>query len=426
MNSISKLSSLLCLLALVFFASCGDDENPDTDPDQNFVVEEVSIDGNTYMQIAGTIDSNYTFSSDHDWLLSGGIFVEDGVTLTVEAGTNVYAADDGTVPFLSILQGGKIEANGTASSPIVFTSIKDITGDASPGDWGGIIVNGYANINVGATAEGEGGTGTYGGTDDEDDSGTIRYVRVEYAGKFLGTDNELNGFSFNGVGRETTVEYIQAYKGSDDGIEFFGGAVKVRYAVSSGNQDDSFDWTHGWSGSGQFWVAVQDGSSDRGIEGDNNGDDNTLSPYSEPSISNITLIGIDDGDGDNQGIKLREGTKGQIANVIVTGFPKSGIQVEHDVTLANMNDGSLRVRSARVDTNDPYVATNSDGEAVNNIWEDDDTNSTSGSGLNGYVGTVSENATNPNDLGSWFDESADYVGAVPTGSDWTAGWTRAL
>ena len=235
------------------------------------------------------------------------------------------------------------------NNPVIFTPLTD---NPTYGDWGGIIINGYATINTGFTAEGEGGTGIYGGDDDHDNSGTLRYVRVEYAGKVLGTDNELNGFSFNGVGDETTIEYIQAYKGSDDGIEFFGGTVNVRYAVSTHNQDDSFDWTHGWRGKGQYWLVQQgpDGG-DRGIEADNNGDDNLLEPYSNPTISNLTLFGVDDGDGLNTGMRLREGTKGKIFNAYVTGFPKYGIRVSDEVTLQNVENGELFVANSLVEGN---------------------------------------------------------------------------
>ena len=238
---------------------------------------------------------------------------------------------------------------GQSTNPIVFTPLTD---NPTYGDWGGIIVNGYATINTGFNAEGEGGTGIYGGDNDGDDSGILRYVRVEYAGKVLGTDNELNGFSFNGVGDGTIIEYIQAYKGSDDGIEFFGGTVNVRYAVSTHNQDDSFDWTHGWRGKGQYWLVQQgpDGG-DRGIEADNNGDDNLLEPYSNPTLSNLTLIGVDDGDGLNTGIRLREGTKGKIFNTYVTGFPKYGIRVSDEVTLQNVENGELFVANSLVEGN---------------------------------------------------------------------------
>lgn len=390
-----------------------------------YTITSVTISGTDYSKIEGTFNESYTLNSNTNWLLSGGIFVGEGATLTIEPCTQIFAADDGTTPFLSILQGGKIMADGTAACPIVFTSVKP---SPQPGDWGGIILNGYANINTGLTAIGEGGTGTYGGTDDADNSGVLRYVRVEYAGKILGTDNELNGFSFNGVGSGTTVEYIQAHRGSDDGIEFFGGTVSVKYAVSTGNQDDSFDWTHGWRGNGQFWVVQQNSDAgDRGIEADNNSNDNVAAPYSFPTISNLTLVGIDDGDASNQGMKLREGTKAKILNAIVTGFPKRGIQVEHDVTLTNMDNNELMVLSSIVDNVNPYVYTMSDGNAASpsNPFENDGSNAGTTATLNGYVGTEAANATDPTTMGTWFTP-ASFIGAVESSNDWTLGWTSGL
>ena len=149
--------------------------------------ELVVIDmGNNTFQISGNFTENYILTNDKRWYLSGGVFVKDGVTLTIEEGTTIYAAVDNTTPFLSILQGGKLFANGSPTNPIIFTSELE-----EPGSWGGIIINGYSTINTGLTAEGEGGTGIYGGTNDDDNSGIIRYVRVEYGGKILGTDLSL-------------------------------------------------------------------------------------------------------------------------------------------------------------------------------------------------------------------------------------------
>jgi hypothetical protein len=334
------------------------------------VIEDTEINGVTYKKVQGTLTGEQTFSSDENWLISGAIFVDNGATLTIDAGVTVYT-DINATTFLSIKQGGTIQAVGTSTSPIVFTPLTD---SPSPGDWGGIIINGYADINTGVTAEGEGGTGTYGGNDDLDNSGTLKYVRVEYAGKILGTDNELNGFSFNGVGSGTTVEYIEAYMGSDDGIEFFGGTVNVSYAVSKGNQDDSFDWTHGWRGNGTYWYAEQlSNGGDRGIEADNNGDDNEATPYSNPTLNHITLIGYDDGDGENTGIRLREGTKGTLMNVRIYNFPKNGIRVSNQVTLDNVTNGDLSATDLNVYDNGTNFLDCDTFELENNL-------TTSGSG----------------------------------------------
>ncbi len=391
----------------------------------------VVINGVTYNKIFGTIKTNTTFKATENYLLSGGVFVEDGVTLTIEAGTTINTADDGTTPFLSIKRGGKLMACGTSSSPIVFTPIKS---SPNPGEWGGIILNGKAPINVGAEATGEGGTGLYGGSDPTDNSGKLCYVRVEYAGKLLSTDNELNGFSFNGVGSGTELEYLQAYKGADDGFEFFGGTASLKYAVSTGNEDDSFDWTQGWTGNGQFWVAQQGSNGgDRGIEGDNLEDNNTVTPYSNPTLSNITLVGLNDGDDLNQALKLREGTKGSLYNVVATGFPKRGCQVEHNQSITNMNNGELTFQNSIIDNVSPFKFTSSAGNdtTVTNMFDQAVNNNQAASDgslasfLNGYIGTSSTGAFNTSGLSSWFT-SANYIGAVQSGSDWTANWTKAL
>lgn len=373
--------------------------------------EEVVIDGITYTKISGTISENTTWDNSKKYLLSGGVFVDNGVVLTIEAGTQIFAADDNTTPFLSIQRGGKINAEGTASSPIVFTSIK---ASPSPGEWGGIIINGKAPINNGAEAQGEGGTGMYGGTEPNDNSGVLAYVRVQYAGKILGTDNELNGFSFNGVGAATVLHHLQAYKGSDDGFEFFGGTANLKYAVSTGNEDDSFDWTSGWSGNGQFWVVEQMGASDRGIEADNNSNNNAASPFSNPTLSNITLIGTND-DGANEGLRLRAGTKGKIYNILVTGFPKYGIRVSDQITTDNMNNGDLLVDYAVVFAN----GTNYDGASV---FEFNTNNTTETITMNGVIGTGTS-TFDPTSLSAWF-ETAMFKGAVHSSNNWTQNWVK--
>ena len=294
-----KLLFSLITVTTLFAACTPEIIEPDN---RTYIISDVTLNGISYKKLEGNINDDLILSSSDKWLLSGGVFVEDGFTLFILDGQTIYA-DTNVTTFLSVQQGGKVNIQGSQNNPVVFTPLSN---NPTYGTWGGIIINGLAKLNTGLTAEGEGGTGIYGGDNDLDNSGTLRYVRVEYAGKILGTDNELNGFSFNGVGSGTIVEYIQSYKGADDGIEFFGGTVNVRYAVSTHGQDDSFDWTHGWRGKGQYWFAQQgpDGG-DRGIEADNNGDDNTLSPYSNPTLSNITLLGVDDGDGLNSGMRLR-------------------------------------------------------------------------------------------------------------------------
>ena len=295
-------SILLCLSVLgLFTTSCGKDgctdpnaTNYDEDADDDdgscefaptYTVSSEVIGTTTYKKVSGIIDDNFTMSNSDQWLIDGGVFVDNGNTLTIQEGTNIFATPGGATDFLVISQGAKIDAQGTANNPIVMSSFTE-----SPGSWGGLIVNGYGEINNGTTAEAECGSGVYGGSNDADNSGTIRYLRIEFAGLLCATDDELNGLTLNAVGSGTTIEYVQTYKCADDGIEFFGGMVSVRWACVMGAGDDSFDWTHGWRGNGQYWVVHQDGIiGDRGFEGDNNGDDNTATPYSQPKVANVTI-----------------------------------------------------------------------------------------------------------------------------------------
>ncbi|MGV3636513.1 MAG: hypothetical protein ACO1NQ_02585 [Flavobacteriales bacterium] len=432
---------LLGLLAFVAAASmtsckkkegCTDPTATNYDPDAEKdcccefptpdVEQTTTINGETYYILSGTLSADRTLSSDRRYLLSGGVFVANGTTLTIQAGTRIFAADDATTPFLSVQRGGRINAVGTASSPIVFTTIRTITGGADRGAWGGIILNGYAPINIcgssDCTAEGEGGSGVYGGSNPNDNSGTMKYVRVEYAGKILGTDNELNGFSFNGVGSSTVLEYLQAYKGSDDGFEFFGGTVNLKWALSTGNSDDSFDWTHGWRGKGQFWVVQQDAvTGDNGMECDNWETDYTVTPFSEPTISNFTLVGADDGS-PNHGMRLRHGTKGKLWNGLITGFAQ-GIRVGTECD-AYVVDGSLFVKNSAI-WNNTTNFNNAGAIETNSAYG----NTTAGPVLNGYIGTEAAGAVDPSGVDSWFS-SVTFKGAVEASNDWTAGWTANL
>jgi len=300
--------------------------------------------------ISGDIITNTTWSylDENDniaiYTLAGGVHVKDGATLTIEAGVEVISDPNEAIAYLLVEQGGKIEAIGTATSPIVFTS-----GSTTParGDWGGIIICGKAPINKGTTATAEVGDVLYGGADATDDSGILQYVRVEYTGNAINSEKEHNGFTFNGVGSGTSVSYLQAFMGGDDGYEFFGGTVNASYLVSTGSKDDCFDWTYGWTGSGSFWIAEQaTDDGDRAIEADNQGGANGASPFSNPTLSNITLIGRGTSAG-TVGIKLREGTKGNISNVTIDGFA-DGIQVEHDQTVTNASNGDLQLSAIKI------------------------------------------------------------------------------
>lgn len=235
--------------------------------------------------LSGTLRQNTTVKKG-TYTLDGVVKVPEGITLTIEAGAT-FIAKTTTGSSLVVLQGGKIYAEGTATEPIVFTSE-----GKKPGDWGGITLYGNAPIKAinGATkALSEDGNNVYyGGDNSNDNSGILRYVRVEYGGKKIGDGtSETNSMTFYAVGAGTTLENLVSYKGTDDGYEFFGGTVSAKNLVSYGNYDDAFDWQDAWSGqSNSNWYAYQTAIGNFGMEIESSGNaDNTA-----PKINNITLI----------------------------------------------------------------------------------------------------------------------------------------
>ena len=394
--------------------------------------------------LEGEITEDLTLVSSEVYELRGGVSVKEGATLTIEAGTRIIAGDTGGVfAFLAIEQGAMIMAEGTASQPIVFTSNK-----ATPnaGDWGGLLLAGRAPINRGTTATTEVANLTYGGTDPDDNSGILRYVRLEYTGGKINDDAEYNGLSLYGVGAGTTLEYIQTFNGNDDGIEFFGGTVNLKYAIVTGAGDDSFDWTDGWVGNGQFWIVQQTSfAGDKGIEADNFADNPSAEPFSFPTLSNITLIGAEDGDGENKGIEFRAGTKVTMYNTIIKAFPGKGIEVDDDQTLVNLNNNEVIVRNSIIDNVNSFDLDHggatvdlADFANFNNYTLDGsgDPFNNAGAGIpadfeiTGFRGTYEYTTAvdgvdnfDPATLGNFFD-SAPYVGALQEGDTWTSDWTR--
>ena len=279
--------------------------------------------------VDGDISSDVAWTSNNTYYLNSQAFVKDGVTLTIEAGTEIlgrydanYSADN-PAPCLVVEQGGKIIAQGTAEAPITFRSELDAT-DPNYGNgrglWGGLIINGYAPIaNDGGTANVEGLTGVpYGGTDPDDNSGVLRYVRVWNGGSSIAPDNEINGITLAGVGRGTTVEYCEVGLNLDDGFEMFGGTVDLKYCSVIAVGDDAFDTDAGYQGRGQFLLVVRADDSDKGHEMDSktNGDLDSQ-PRSHPHFANVTIISsVAHGE---DALRLREGTGGDFRNYIIHG-----------------------------------------------------------------------------------------------------------
>jgi len=205
-------------------------------------------------------------------------------------------------------------------------------------------------VNFGSgEAAGEGDTGVYGGTDDNDNSGILRYVRVEFSGVEFSPDNELNGIAFQAVGRGTQVDHVQAHMSRDDAMEWFGGTADGKYLVMSNAADDSVDWTFGWTGRLQYVAVTQRGDdADNGIEADNNEFNNNVLPRSHPQIYNITLCGDPDrneGGESPRGANIRRGTAFTIRNFLVTGFKTVGFQIEttNTATTSQVDNGTSQM-----------------------------------------------------------------------------------
>ena len=316
--------------------------------------------------VTGDITVNTTWYRDTTYVLNGFVHVANGATLTIEAGTTIKGDFNTVGSSLFILRGAKINAVGTAALPIVFTSSQPV-GQRKPGDWGGLIIVGNAVISrTGVEIEIEGtntvtgntpGTNykvTYsGGTTNTDNSGELRYVRVEYAGYAPSVNNELNAFSFAAVGSGTKLSFLQAMAGLDDSFEFWGGAVDATNLVSYEAGDDHFDMSEGYHGRLQYLIALQTArltqrtgagspSSDpQGIENDGcegsgctNGKNTT--PYTLPVVANFTLIGTNDvatsGSSGGIGMMLRRGTGGFYVNGLIARWPRAAISVRDTET----------------------------------------------------------------------------------------------
>lgn len=306
-----KFATMALIAGVSLFAtSCSSDEDPVNNPGDG---------GEDTYVLDSDITENVTLETGKTYTLNGGVHVKSGATLTIQPGVTIVAQHDETVDYILIEQGAKIDAQGTAAQPIVMTSEKK-----EAGAWGGLHICGYAHTNNGS-GKSEIGNAPYGGNDDADNSGTLKYIRLEYTGYAFDEEHEANGVSFYGVGNGTTVEHLQAYQGSDDGFEFFGGSVNVKYMVVTSCSDDSFDWTEGWNGRGQFLVAYQEAKETLGfdcdclMECDNNGKNFAATPVACPTLANLTLIG---NGGEKQGVRLRAGTQVKMYNALITGKGK--------------------------------------------------------------------------------------------------------
>ena len=347
----SKFYSLALAAGMLTLTACSDDNTNDSNNDKGNGIENGSI-------LKGTITEDVTLKAGNTYKLSGEYIVEAGATLNIEEGVKIISVYDNIVDYILVKQGAKINAVGTPDKPIVMTSEKE-----EPGAWGGIHICGKAHTNAeGGKGSSEIGGAVYGGNDDADNSGTLQYIRLEYTGFAFDEEHEANGISFYGVGNGTIVDHCEAYKGSDDGFEFFGGSVNVSNMVVVSCSDDSFDWTEGWNGKGTDLVAYQEAKATLGydcdclIEADNNENDNAATPVSPPVLKNLILAGNGES---KQGIRLRRGTQADIDNAKVCGKGQP-LVVESALTNAALKNGTSRLTNMTV-----TAALKSDGDYTN-------------------------------------------------------------
>lgn len=299
--------------------------------------------------VSGQITANTTWSSSNIYLLSGFVYVRNGATLTIEPGT-IIKGDKTSKGALIIEQGGRIVANGTATQPIVFTSNEPV-GARGRGDWGGLIICGRAPVNLSGTPIIEGGVGsTYGGNLPADDSGILRYVRIEYPGIAFQPNSEINGLTMGGVGSGTTIEYVQVYGCGDDSFEWFGGTVNAKYLVAVAATDDDFDADNGYSGKVQFAVtvrdpAVADVSGSTAIESDNDAGGSTASPQTSAVFSNVSAF-LANATATNytRAMHLRRNTAVSVFNSVFTGWPL-GLTLDGSAAQANATSGALVLKN---------------------------------------------------------------------------------
>ncbi len=408
------------------------------------------------IEVVANVTADTAWTTGNTYVLKNLTYVDNAV-LTIQPGVKVLG-DKGSA--LLVTRTGRLEAVGTAAAPIVMSANFPVgtRGGATGKNWGGVVLMGKAAINVPTGINNTEGVkddplNKYGGGDAPDNThncGTLKYVRIEFAGEPLQANDELNGLTLNACGSKTTIDYVQVHRSIDDGIEIFGGTVNVKHAVVTGSDDDGLDWDQGWTGKAQFYIIQQlSNSGNNGIEADNNRANTGLLPRSNPQVFNVTMVGrkpeAKNGEGPSQGMLYRVGTAGTISNVIVTNFTEWTLFVDGPDSANLWTSGELSVKnsiffnngaavysdvpSSKVGTSIPTPDLN-EGEALkaaalSNREADPmltDISNATKPNFKPKAGSpvLSGGATPPND--GFFDTAATFVGAVGA-DDWTAGWT---
>ncbi len=399
------------------------------------------------------------------YTLKGWVYVADGATLTIPAGT-IIKGDKASKAALIVEPGGKLIASGTATQPIVFTSAQP-AGSRRPGDWGGLIICGKAPNNNGVLAQQiEGGPRTkHGGTDAKDNSGTLQYVRVEFAGYPFKKDQEINGITLGSVGSGTTIDHVQVSYSNDDSFEWFGGTVNCKYLIAYRGWDDDFDTDNGFSGQVQYALSVRDSkiadaSQSNGFESDNNASGSTAEPYTSATFSNVTFLGpktfdssfantsdyikgngVNPNNGSSMGLfqaamHIRRNSRLNVKNTLAIGWP-IGIILDNEKgdTQGAATKGLMSLNGIT------FVGMDIVGSDFNKVYKDelyDYVSKTTDSTKPSYSSSFFQLAVNQNKvIGNWtartwngiasvLSISNEYpgIGAFPDGQDWTSGWAN--
>ena len=343
-------------IAVLTFTSCSRDEDSN-DNNNTVTINPADFKGELLSGQSATLDATQVYN------LTGSFIVRGGATLTIPAGTRIEATG-GTASYIAIAQDGLLYVNGTSTNPVVMTSGNAVK---ATGDWGGLVICGRANTNkggsTGQTATSEVGDLTYGGTDNTDSSGVIRYLRVEYTGAAFNATKEFNGVSLFGVGSGTVFEYVQAYKSGDDGIEFFGGNVNAKYLIALHSEDDALDFADGYSGTLEN-VFIKDVAK-AGVEGSNNGDNGAATPTTDATLKNFTILKGSLA-GSEHGMFMKEGSgRWNCQNIYIDGFTK-GLKINSVAvdpsSNTNVDNGFITFNpiyfGATITTNSEYAGTN--------------------------------------------------------------------
>lgn len=471
----------LAIFVTLFMASCSSSDAPDPSAGEPEVIYKGNVAYSSSILFndgkdMGNGTQNFHFTGDvtlekGTYMLKGWVYVEAGARLIIPAGT-IIKGDKQTMAALIVEPGGYVEMNGTKDAPIVMTSAQ-APGQRRPGDWGGLIICGYARNNQ-HTMQIEGGPTTiHGGNNDNDNSGIYQYVRVEFAGYPFDTDKEINGVTFGSVGRGTTIHHIQVSYSNDDSFEWFGGTVDCNYLVAYKGWDDEFDTDNGFSGNVEYCLSVRDPriadtSQSNGFESDNNASGAETTPFTSAKFKHVTLIGpmtpqnagftnssdyitagsVFPNNGSKLGkfqsaMQIRRSSKLNAENILAVGYPIGLIlDGEKGNSVSYAKNGELRLR------NIIFADMGIIGSDKNKLYEDylfDYSTSTEDKSLTSFSHSFflsnttnrvmdgsALNLTDPVGLGQNYcpatelsDGQGGYIGAFMNSADnWLEGWTN--